>query len=109
MSSLKSAFALVGVLLSTLSGQPVHAEDTAACFENWSDAAPVVAREQLSAVRDVHEKARRIHHGEIVRITLCQEDQGYTYRVLLRDWSGRMSNLKVDARTPFAASEAAGR
>lgn len=68
------------------------------CFSNWSDAAPIVARERLLAARDVQAISRRRRAGDVVRITLCREDTGYVYLLLLRDDRGRISNLKIHAQ-----------
>ncbi len=68
------------------------------CFSNWSDAAPIVAREGLLAARDIQAVSRRRRSGDVVRITLCREETGYVYLLLLRDERGRISNLKIDAQ-----------
>ena len=73
----------------------------ATCFVDWSDAAPVVEREQLTTARNVHDLARRHVLGELVRITLCREADVYTYRLVVRDGQGRVLNVTVDARRPF--------
>ena len=70
---------------------------TEICFSNWSDAAPIVARERLMPARDVQEMSRRRLPGDVVRITLCREETGYVYLLLMRDGHGRISNLKIDA------------
>ena len=79
---------------------PALASDST-CYGEWSDAAPIVAREQLRAVREVQELARSHVPGDLIRITLCREDERFVYRVLIRDLHGRISNLKLDARLPF--------
>ena len=72
------AFAFFGFILLALGASfaPAHAvPDTAnTCFSNWSDAAPIVARERLLAARDVQEMSRRTLPGDVVRITLCREE-----------------------------------
>ena len=82
---------------------PVRAASptVATCFVDWSDAAPVVEREQLTTARNVHDLARRHVLGELVRITLCREADVYTYRLVVRDGQGRVLNVTVDARRPF--------
>ena len=87
-------------LALTASLSPVRAasEPSNICFANWSDAAPIVARERLLAAREIQAMSRRRRSGEVVRITLCREDTGYVYLLLLRDDRGRISNLKIDAQ-----------
>jgi hypothetical protein len=77
------------------------------CYADWSDAAPVVARERLVAASEMQELARRRLAGELVRITLCRLDAGrggeaqFVYRIVMRDGRGRITNMTVDARRPF--------
>ena len=85
---------LAPATVSAASAAPAN-EDI--CFSNWSDAAPIVARERLIPARDVQEMSRRQLPGDVVRITLCREEAGYVYLLLLRDGQGRISNLKIDA------------
>lgn len=80
---------------------PAPAAAQEPCFSDWSDAAPVVARERLVAVRAVQDLVRSRQAGDVVRITLCRQADRYVYRLLLRDDHGRMSSLTVDARAPF--------
>lgn len=94
-------FAISGVLaaLISVSAGPASAvpDATDACISNWSDAAPIVAREKLLAAREIQLMSRRSLPGDVVRITLCREDAGYFYLLLMRDGKGRISNLKIDA------------
>ena len=71
------------------------------CIESWSDAAPIVRSEALVAVRDVHEQVRQRRIGDLVKATLCQEGGRYVYRLVVRETSGRITPLTVDARKPF--------
>ena len=79
---------------------PAHAKDDA-CFESWSDAAPIVQKEGLVSTHDLYQQLRDRHSGEVIRITLCREDHKFVYRVVLRQDSGRLINHSVDARRPF--------
>jgi hypothetical protein len=72
------------------------------CYIDWSDAAPIVVREHLVTVRDLHAEARTRYNGDLVRITLCHDEVRFTYRLLVRDGQGRISGVTVDAREPFA-------
>jgi uncharacterized membrane protein YkoI len=73
-----------------------------ACYAAWSDAAPVVHREALTAVRDLHTQARQRNLGDVVRVTLCTEEGRFVYRLIVREPQGRVVPMTVDARQPFA-------
>ena len=98
---MQRAFAFFGFVLLSFGSSlaPAHAvpDTTNTCFSNWSDAAPIVASEGLLAASEVQRMSRRTLPGDVVRITLCREDAGYVYLLLLRDGHGRISNLKIDA------------
>jgi hypothetical protein len=67
------------------------------CYGDWSDAAPIVAREQLRSARDVQDMARVELGGDIVRIVLCEAEGGFVYRLVLRRLDGRIGTLTVSA------------
>ena len=71
------------------------------CFAGWSDAVPVVTREALTPVRDVHTQAREHHIGDVVRIKLCSEAGRYVYQLLVREPLGHVVRMTVDAHHPF--------
>jgi hypothetical protein len=71
------------------------------CFAAWSDAAPVVHRESLTAVRDLHIQARQRKLGDVVRVTLCTVEGRFVYRLIVREPQGRVVPMTVDARQPF--------
>lgn len=75
--------------------------EAATCFDDWSDAAPVMLQERLLGTKEVHELARLRLPGDLVRITLCQDGSRYIYRLLMRDPRGRLNTVTVDARQPF--------
>ena len=80
---------------------PVHAATQEMCFADWSTALPIVQREILTPVRDLHIQVRRRNIGDLVRITLCTEGDRYIYRLLLREPTGNVAAIIVDARKPF--------
>lgn len=82
---------------------PAHAPLAEAdrCFDDWSDAAPIMVKEGLLATKDLHEQARQHLAGSLLRVTLCQDGARYVYRLLMRESSGRLNLLTVDARRPF--------
>ena len=95
---------LVSVLIALAAASaPIRAAppNVVTCYVDWSDAAPVVEREQLTTARNVHDLARQHVAGELVRITLCHDANVYTYRLVVRDGQGRVLNVTVDARRPF--------
>lgn len=87
--------AVSAVVIAVVAG-PASADER--CFGDWSDAAPVVAREQLRSARDVQDTARQELGGDIVRILLCEEPEGFVYRLVLRHSDGRIGKLTVSAR-----------
>lgn len=102
--SLNIARGLAVALLANL-GQATSARASTppdSCFSAWSDAAPVVQREALTAVRDLHTQARQRNLGDVVRVTLCRQDGRFVYRLIVREPKGRVIPLTVDARHPFA-------
>ncbi len=74
----------------------------AGCYHNWSVAAPIVRKEGLATVETLARRAQAKISGDIVKTTLCEENGGFVYRLLIRDSGGRLSNKTVDARAPFA-------
>ncbi|MGE0627347.1 MAG: PepSY domain-containing protein [Hyphomicrobiaceae bacterium] len=84
-----------------LSGQPASAADRT-CFASWSEAAPVVRREGLTTVRDLSRMTRSRTNADIVNSTLCRSDGRYIYRLVIRQRSGPLRSMEVDARHPFA-------
>ncbi len=73
-----------------------------ACYADWSEAAPIVLKEKLTTVETLAVLAKARIPGAIVKTTLCEESEGFVYRLLIRDSSGKLSNRTVDARAPFA-------
>jgi hypothetical protein len=73
----------------------------AGCYPDWSDAAPIVMKEGLTTIEALAKSARSKFSGDIVKTTLCEENGGFVYRLLIREPAGRLVNRTVDARTPF--------
>jgi uncharacterized membrane protein YkoI len=71
------------------------------CYADWSDAAPIVKKEGLTTIETLAETARGKLSGDIVKTTLCEEEGGFVYRLLIREPAGRLVNRTVDARIPF--------
>ncbi len=85
-------------LLLAIVSHPAHA---GGCYADWSDAAPIVVKEGLTTIEALAKSARGRLSGEIVKTTLCEENGGFVYRLLIREPAGRLVNHTVDARTPF--------
>ncbi|MGE3916474.1 MAG: hypothetical protein AB7F78_12335 [Hyphomicrobiaceae bacterium] len=70
----------------------------ARCYGDWSDAAPIVEQRQLRSARDVQDMARVELGGDVVRIVLCEgEDGAFVYRLVLRRDDGRINTVTVRA------------
>jgi uncharacterized membrane protein YkoI len=69
----------------------------ARCYGEWSEAAPIVAREKLKSALDVQGMARAELGGEVVRIVLCEGDGVFVYRLVLKRLDGRIGTLTVNA------------
>jgi hypothetical protein len=80
---------------------PAAVGQSVRCFDDWSDAAPIVLRENLLPARDIHSWARKRLKGKVIRMTLCQDGDRYIYRILVREPKGRIRNRIVDARGPL--------
>jgi hypothetical protein len=90
--------ALVLALAAALSlAHPTAAAADERCYGDWSDAAPIVAREHLRSARDVHDMARHEFSSDIVRIVLCEAGGGFVYHLVLRRLDGRIATLTVSA------------
>ncbi len=98
-----AAFVLAAFL--TLSQVPAAVGQSVRCFEDWSDAAPIVLKEKLLPVGDIQAWARKRLKGNVIRVTLCQDGERYTYRVLVREPKGRIRNRIVEARGPLDPSD----
>lgn len=90
---------LAAAILAPMPLAPASEADK--CYPSWTEAAPIVKREQLVSAKDIHEQARKRQIGEPIRITLCEEKGHYVYRLVLQDASGKVRNLTVNARRPF--------
>lgn len=97
--------ALVLAALLTLSPAPAAVGQSTQCFEDWSDAAPIVLRENLVSARDVQAWARKRLKVNVIRVTLCQDGERYFYRILVREPKGRIRNRTIEARGPLEQND----
>ena len=70
------------------------------CYANWSQAAPVVAREKLVSAKDIQVLIRKKLAANVVRITLCKAAKGYEYRLVAFEANGKARKLTVNAQAP---------
>ncbi len=70
------------------------------CFDNWATAARHIEREELVAVKDIRSLADEKIKGELIRIKLCNEAEGYAYRLVMVTPSGHVKKFSVDAKKP---------
>ena len=70
-------------LPSAVALPPVGAADS--CIADWSIAAPIVHKEGLTTVEALSRIAATELPGIIVKTTLCEENGGFVYRLLVRD------------------------
>jgi uncharacterized membrane protein YkoI len=92
-----------GVLMLAASSAAALADTR--CYSEWSDAAPIVARERLLTARDVQEMAREQLGGDIVRIMLCRDADRFVYRAVVRRDDGRISTWTVGAAATTQAAD----
>jgi hypothetical protein len=97
------AFVLAALL--ALSPAPAAIGQSVRCFDDWSDAAPIVLSEKLLRARDIQAWARKRLKGKVIRVTLCQDGERYIYRVLVREPKGRIRNRIIEARGPLEMSD----
>jgi hypothetical protein len=92
------------ILAALLLAVPAFNERASAgsCYADWSQAAPIVRDKGLTTVERLAVLARERITGSIVKTTLCEEADGFVYRLLVRDHAGRLTNHTVDARSPFS-------
>jgi hypothetical protein len=97
------AFVIAAVL--ALSPAPAAIGQSVRCFEDWSDAAPIVQREGLVPTRELQSWVRKRLKGKVIRATLCQDGDRYIYRLLVREPKGRIRNRTVEARGPLVLKD----
>jgi uncharacterized membrane protein YkoI len=92
--------AATAAVLGAMAGvAPASAQQT--CIRDWSEAGPIVRREGLAPIERVGRLARDRSSVEIVRSTLCRDQDRYVYRLTVRGDGGALRTLVVDARKPF--------
>lgn len=80
---------------AALSSVPSYADD--GCVPDWGAAGTIVREQGLRTVEQVAREARNGVTGKIVQATLCQAGTRYVYRLVVRDPSGLLKNVVVEA------------
>jgi hypothetical protein len=94
---LTASLAILGPMAVLALPASSPADAVGRCYEEWSEAAPIVARERLRTARDVRHMARSTLGSDVVRIVLCDENGAYVYRLVLRRLDGSLGTMKVGA------------
>lgn len=85
--------------ISPLQSAPPLAETK--CWTDWSEAALIARREVLTPIERINKLARDKHPGaEVIKVTLCEEQGKFVYRLLLRERQGQVKSELMDARQP---------
>lgn len=70
-----------------------HAE----CLSDWGAAAEVVRANGLQTVEQLAKTSPQQLKGQIIKATLCEEGGDFVYRLVVRDGTGQMKNVVIDA------------
>lgn len=71
------------------------------CYSDWSDAGPIVRKNDLTPATELPKLARSKVDGDLAKITLCEEGGTFVYKLVFFDAAGQVINLTVDAKNPF--------
>ena len=86
--------AVLGIGLAS----PASAEN---CYADWSEAGPIVREQKLVPAKDLQDLASTKVEGKLIKITLCEDQGNYMYRLVFDKENGEVVDMTVDARTPF--------
>ena len=88
------------ILTAAAAGLNVPAANAGDCLVDWAAASQIVKSENLLTVEQLSSSASDQIQGQIVKTTLCRENGGYVYRLVVRDPKGQMKSVVIDARGP---------
>ena len=97
---LRELIAIAAIVVAA-AGPAAAQTDLPQCWNDWSDARAVVKREGLVTVEQLVKQAPVRLGGDIVRVALCESKSGFTYRLVVREPSGTIRQVILDARLPF--------
>lgn len=89
------ALSLLSASDSTLAGDD-------RCLSDWGAAGSIVREKGLRTVEQLAGDKKERGVGQIVQVKLCLAGVRYVYRLVVRDPSGSLKNMEVDAK-PSAA------
>ena len=84
---------------------PCAAEE---CLTDWGLAGEIVRREKLLTVQQLTQTNAAGLPGQVVKTTLCKDGDDYVYKVVVRQASGQLKTIVVDARSPGAGASSGG-
>ncbi len=96
-----SRFISVLILILTVATNGGGAAAGETCFADWSVASPIVKKEGLVAVEQLTPTAKMRFNGDVVKVTLCEDNGVYIYRLIVKDSRGNLKTETVDAKNPF--------
>ena len=67
------------------------------CLSDWGAAAEVVRANGLQTVEQLAKTSPQQLKGQIIKATLCEEGGGFVYRLVVREATGQMKNVVIDA------------
>lgn len=67
------------------------------CLNDWGAAAEVVRANGLQTVEQLAKTSPQQLKGQIIKATLCEEGGSFVYRLVVREATGQMKNVVIDA------------
>ena len=67
------------------------------CLTDWGAAGDIVRANGLQTVEQWSRNFAQQLDGQIIRATLCEEGGSYVYRLVVRDRTGQMKSVVLDA------------
>ena len=71
----------------------------ASCTDDWSELVRLVAANNLTPAKDLQRLAMAKFPGKLVKISLCQANDGY--QLVFLNPGGQLVDRSVDAHNPF--------
>jgi len=97
--SYATLFGMAVVVLATESWTIASASDEQ-CHSDWATASTIVASRNMVNVAELSRIAREKFDGQVMTARLCNDGDGYFYRVVIRQDDGRVKRVKINATTP---------